>query len=123
MLKSAVCCALRFFEYAAGIVILVATLEPKAAIRSGNFRTGKTPHVIEFIANRLPKFAILPGGRGRRLMLCGIEIVNGARAVWVHRHSHPHSITTRLLQRLAESFCVATDEKRDRKSTRLNSSH
>src|SRR6266478_4922157 len=41
MLKSAVCCALSFFQYPARIVVLVATPEPKAAVRSGNFRARK----------------------------------------------------------------------------------
>src|SRR5206468_2938820 len=109
--KSAVQCALSLFEYVAGVVVLVATLEPNAAVSTGNFCAGKPPCVIEDIPDRLPDFAILIGRRSHRFMLCIIEIVNSPRAVRMHRHSDPHGITRSLLWRLAESDRVATDKK------------
>ena len=78
MLKRPVCCALSLFENPARIVVLVATLEPKVVVRSGDFRTGKTSRIIQYVTNRFSKFAVLTGCYSHCLMLCSIEIVDSA---------------------------------------------
>ena len=78
MEKSAVLRTLGFFEYATHIVVLVATPEPKPPIRPGNFGAGKMASVVEFITNGFADFAIWASGRRHSLVLCIVEIVNGA---------------------------------------------
>src|SRR5204863_2701133 len=110
MLKSAIWCALGFFEYATFIVVLIATLEPNAAVRSGNFRAGETPRVIQLITNCLAKFAVCIGGCRHRLVLWRIKVVNRALAVRVHRHGHPHGVTAGALWCLGEPNLGGTNK-------------
>ncbi len=78
MEKSAVLRTLGFFEYATHIVVLVATPEPKPAVRPGNFGAGKMASAVEFITNSFADFAIWASGRRHSLVLSIVEIVNGA---------------------------------------------
>jgi hypothetical protein len=107
---------LSLFEYVASVVVLIATLEPNAAVSTGNLCAGKPPCIVQYIPDCLPDFAILTGCRSHRFMLCIIEIVNSLRAVWMHRHSDPHGITRSLLWGLAKSGRVATNQKSARDS-------
>src|SRR5436190_18530335 len=82
--KRAVGCALGFFQDAARVVVLVTALEPNTTIRSGNFSGREPASVVELITNRLTYFAIRICCRGHYCVLCIIEVVNGARAIWMH---------------------------------------
>ena len=62
----------------AGIIVLVAALETKAAIGTGNYAAGKAPRIIQFVTNRLAEFAIRVGGRCHGLVLRIVELVNCA---------------------------------------------
>ena len=62
----------------AGIIVFVTALETKAAIGTGNYAAGKAPRIIQFVTNRLAKFAIWIGSRRHGLVLRIVELVNCA---------------------------------------------
>src|SRR5213080_4674495 len=82
--KRAVFGALGLFQKASPIVILVTALETQPAIRSGDFPAGKTSCLIQLVTNRFAEFAIWVRGCRHGFVLRVVELVNGARTIWVH---------------------------------------
>src|SRR5215216_1535562 len=76
--KSAVRCALRFFQKPACVIVLVPTFEFESAVRSRNFAGGETSGGIKNITNCLTDFALGISGCRHCFTLWAIEIVNGA---------------------------------------------
>jgi len=56
--KGFVCCALRFFQNAACVILFIAALEPNTTIWAKDFAAREPASVIQLITNRLAQLAI-----------------------------------------------------------------